>query len=168
MLKLLGICVLFLSARIFYENILDKKETHIKKTEDIIMFINLVYINVIELNMPLPLAVSSLKFRISSFIDGFVEKFNEYCEKDKQKLPREAMVKVFSFLDADKKIKREAQQFLQVLVMVYKETTVNYKKTAVRECEKLLTEHKNNFEKNKKTAGALTFGLSSVLVIILI
>lgn len=168
MLKLFGMCILFLSARIFYENIMDKGETDIKKTEDLILFANLIYINIMELKMPLPVAVASVKFKISPFIDSFCMKFSEYCESHLEKAPREAFIKLFSALDSHRKIKRELEPFLQIVGTADKETVLNYKNVAVSGCEKILSEHKKNFEKSRKTAGAMTFGVSCVLAVILI
>lgn len=168
MLKLFGICVLFLSARIFYENIMDKKEISIKKIEDIIMLLNLTYVNVTELKMTLPVAVEIMKFKISPFIDNFCEKFCEYSKKYSESSPREAVLKAFFSLDADRKVKKEAEAFFQIVGTADKETVINYKNTVISACERILNERKTNFEKNKKTLGAMTFGISSVLVIMLI
>ena len=168
MIKLTGICVLFLAARLIYENYVEKSETILKNAENIILFADLLYVNTMELKMPLEIAITTLKFKISPFIDEFIERFSEDCRKKPQFSVRENFLFCFSKLNTDKKIKREVKRFLGVVGNSDKETVLNYKNIAVKNCEAYLSQYRRNSENKCKVAGALTVGMSAVLTIILI
>ena len=59
-------------------------------------------------------------------------------------------------------------QFFKVIGMSDKETVCSYKNISVKNCEAYLTECKKNSESKRKTAGAISFGTSAVLTIILL
>lgn len=168
MIKLTGICILFLAARLFYENYIDKNEETAKKAENIILFSDLLYVNVMELKMPLERGISSLKFKISPFIDEFIENVTSKCAENPHLSVREIFLKQFSKINADRKIKREMNRFFSVVGNSDKETVLSYKKIAVKNCEAYLAEYRRNSENKRKTAGAMTFGVSAILTIILL
>lgn len=168
MIKITGICILFLAARLFYENYIEKNEEAAKKTENIILFADLLYVNVMEFKMPLETAVSMLKFKISPFIDEFIEEFSEFCSQNPHLSVREIFIGKFSKLNADKKIKREMSRFLSVVGNSDKETVLSCKNIAVKNCEAYLSEYRKGLEGKRKTAGAIAFGMSAVLAVILI
>ena len=45
MFKITGIVILFLSARLFYENYMEKNESGLKKAEDMMLFADFIYVN---------------------------------------------------------------------------------------------------------------------------
>lgn len=168
MIKLAGICILFLSARIFYENYISKNDGDIKKAEDMMLFANLLYVNVMELKMPLELGILSLKFKISPYIDNFADKVSEQISEIPKETEKEIFLKAFSKLDIDRKIKKELSEFFKILGMSDKDTVLSYKNIALDNCEKYILEYKKKCENKRKTAGAISFGLSAVITIILI
>ena len=168
MIKLTGIIILFLSARLFYENYMDKTENGIKKAEEMILFCDLMYVNVMELKMPVMESAEALKFKISPFIDDFTDKFIKRCKEKPEALIRENLAGQLSKTVIDKKIKRELNRFFKVLGDLDKETVLNYKKASLKNCEAYLTDFKKESQKKRKTAGAICGGVSALLAIILI
>ena len=168
MIKLTGIIILFLSARLFYENYIEKNESGLKKAEDMMLFADFIYVNVMELKMPIIEGISVLKFKISPFIDDFIDKFLKRCEERPEALVRENLAGQFSKVLVDKKIKRELNRFFKVLGDLDKETVLNYKTTSLRNCERYLRDFKKETQKKSKTAGAISFGMSALLAIIII
>lgn len=168
MLKLMGLCVIFLAVELLYESYVEKNECSFEKAENLILFAELLCVNVTELKMPLEVAVSSLKFRISPFMDEFTENFLRACRKNPNQSVRELFLKEFSEIKADKKIKREISRFLSAIGSSDKETTINYKNAAVKACEGYLSECRKKFEGKKKSVGAVATGASIVLAIFLI
>lgn len=168
MLKLMGLCVIFLAVELLYEGYVEKNERDFEKSENIILFAELLCVNVTELKMPLEDAVSSLKFRISPFMDEFTKNFSEACEKNPTLSVREVFLKEFREINADKKIKREISRFLSVIGSSDKETAINYKNAAAVACESYLSECRKKFSGKKKSVGAVATGASIVLAIFLI
>lgn len=168
MIKLTGIIILFLSARLFYENYIENSECYLKRAEEMLLFTDFLYVNVMELKMPVLEGVSVLKFKISPFIDEFIDKFLKRCEEKPHISVRENLIEQFSKISAYKKIKREIIRFLKVVGKDGKETVLNYKNIAVKNCETYLGEYRREAENKCKTAKALSFGVSTLLAIILI
>lgn len=168
MIKLTGIIILFLSARLFYENYMEKNQSGLKKAEEMMLFADFIYVNVMELKMPIIEGVSVLKFKISPFIDDFIDKFLKRCEEKPELLVRENLIGQFSKVSVDKKIKRELNRFFKVLGNLDKETVLNYKNVSLKNCESYLTEFKKESQTKCKTAGAIYAGVSTLLAIILI
>lgn len=168
MIKLAEICVIFLSARLIYENYVEKTEDTAKKIENIILFADLLYINVMELKIPLESAVSMMKFKISPFIDELSDKFSDSCIKKQKSSAREIIISEFSKINTDKRVKREINRFLSVIGNSDKETVKNYKNIAVKNCEDYLTQWREKSKERQKTAGALTAGIGVILAVILI
>lgn len=168
MVKLTGIVILFLSARLFYENYIEKNDKALKKAEDIMIFTDFLYVNVMELKMPVVEGVTVLKFKISPFIDDFTDRFLKRCEEYPHLSVRENLIKQFSKTLVDKKIKRELNRFFKVVGIADKETVLSYKSIALKNCEMYLSEYRRESETKRKTAGALSFGVSTLLAIILI
>lgn len=168
MIKLTGIIILFLSARLFYENYMEKNESGLKKAEEMMLFADLIYVNVMELKMPIIEGVRALKFKISPFIDDFIDRFIKKCKEKPQVLVRENLTGQLSKVAIDKKIKRELNRFFKVLGDLDKETVFNYKNVSLKNCETYLGDFRKESQNRCKTAGAISFGVSALLAIILI
>lgn len=168
MIKLAGICAVFLAARIFYENYVEKDENYVKKYEDISLFINLFYVNFIELKMPFKISAELLLHKISPFADKIIENFLVNCNDKKGISEREALVRAIVKNDIGKNAKRAVTEFFTAAAVSDKETVKMRRDITIKQLEEQIEIQRKASEGKCKTAGALAFAVSAVTVIILI
>lgn len=166
-MKLWGIISVVLADLMYIFYIKSKKHTELKNIHDLILFIQYVNVNVLERKMTLYNSVIDTKEKVSSYIDGFVEFF---CNTAYILNVRKSLVKAIDvyFSDTDEKIRANIKEYLLILGNTDKKTSMDYYRVMYDECEKIFTNKKEELEKSIKIISVLTYGLSSMAILVLI
>jgi hypothetical protein len=142
------------------------KTSEINSLFDVIDFIKKISMKVIDLKIPISEAVVKTKGEVSSYIDGIIDKFRN-CSFGGT--VRENLIEV---INKDEKLKKKKKKivvdYLNIFGKIPKENMEDYLKMTIDSLDKILLIKKENHIKTKKIINSIVYGVSFVLIILIV
>lgn len=166
-MKLWGIISVIFADVMYIFYLKSKRNTELSNTRDLIMFIQYLNVNVLERKMTLFNSVINIKGKISPYIDEFIKKFRD--TSDIMSVRKSLIDAVESyFYNCDEKIRVNIKDYLFILGNTDKKTSTDCYRLTYNECEKIFINKKEEIHKSIRIISVLTYGLSSMAILVLI
>ena len=166
MYKIVGFILVIIADVLVVWYIKDVKTSQTNSLFDLIDFIKKISIKVINLKIPIAEAVIKTKGEVSLYIDEIIEKFQK-CSTNR--LVRDSLIDIIKKdekLDGD--CKKIIVDYLNVFGKIPKENMEDYLEMTIHSLDKILLIKKENHNKTKKIVNSIVYGVSFVLIILII
>jgi hypothetical protein len=166
MFKFIGFILILISDFFIVYYIRDAKTTKINSLFDFIDFIKKISIKVIDLRIPIFEAVLMTKGEISYYIDEIIAKLEACNSKSLIRSNFIDIIKKDEKLDND--CKKIIIDYFNILGKIPKENMLDYLKLTINSLDKILLIKKENHNKTKKIVNSIVYGVSFILIILII
>jgi stage III sporulation protein AB len=166
MYKIIGFILVIISDVLIVWYIRDVKTAQTDSLFDLIDFIKKISIKVIDLKIPIAEAVLKTKGEVSQYIDEIIEKFQK-CRTNS--LVRDSLIDIIKKDDKlDNDCKKIIVDYLNVFGKIPKENMEDYLKMTINSLDKILLIKKESHARTKKIVNSIVYGVSFVLIILII
>lgn len=166
MYKIIGFLLVLIADVLVVLYIKERKASEINSLFDIIDFIKKISMKVIDLKIPIAEAVVKTKGEVSSYIDSVIDKFQK-CSFGGT--VRDNLIDVINNEEKlDKICKKIVVDYLNIFGKIPKENMEDYLKMTIDLLDKVLLTKKENDIKTKKITNSIVYGVSFVLIILIV
>ena len=166
-MKLFGVIIIAIGNIILLLNYESSKKKKITSSKDLLCFMQYLNTNVLEQKMTLPDAIYNLKGKISDYIDSFIRITDIKNEKNTVRQTLIASMKKY-FSDCDAELLKCVTDYINILGTTDKKTMYDNYNVLYNESTEIIEKLKKEYKKNIKLTGATVFGISSMVVLMLI